>query len=434
MLNKIGQHLVEYSTNNDITSVSTEEEDCECNDSYHEDEFVNSNHADINSSPQNNSEISNLIVGFFSNFSERISQIFSAFTPLLSFLKDLSGTQSNEQLIQNFSNLLQSTNENVNGRNLMSRESREALNGLNTVVSHLQQSNSNINLSQIISQWRSTGDAQNLLHMAEQLERGGCTSLNESEARELRESFIRGLRTLARAIRNAEELGESYALEHLQNAANPLVDGVERAHEVSQQGDGRLTHEDRRFMGERLQECCEHVDEGRRNGIFNGLDNSVVDELNRWTDFVYDFLKDFFERLEEEREEDEKAQKEKQCQERCEEQEQIRVLHSLHKRAEKEKFKFRSLMNEAMREAFIALRAARAELNNVFINRAKHNREIEIARKEQNNFLYAENLYKRQSGLESYYKSFEQQLTYDLPPASVCEHESPFGFNLDICC
>ena len=391
---------------------------------HEEDEFISSD------SVQSGSEISNGISGIFNNFCERLSGIFNVFSPLLSFIKNLSDSQN---VINNFNNLLQSAEQNVNGQGLLSRESKQALDELTSTVSQLQQNNNNVNLGNIIAQWRATGNAQHLLQMAEHIEGGRCVSLNESELKELREAFISGLRSLARAIRDAEEKGESHALEHLHDAANPLVSGVERAHQASQREETRLTYEDRRFMEERLQESCDCVDEGMRNGVFNGLDRSVLNELNSWTNYVYDFLIDFFERIEKEREEEEKAEKEEQCKKRCEEKEEIRFLHALHKEAENKKLRFLSLMKQAIREANFALGIARAESNNVVVNHARHNMEIDRARREYGNSLCAEDMYKKQAGLESYFEGSEQDIVEALPPSSVC-NESPIGFIFDVHC
>ena len=359
-----------------------------------------------------------------------ISALGGIFSPLLSFIKNLSDSQN---IINNFSSLLQSAEQNVNGQGLLSRESKQALDELSNVVSTLQNNHSGtVDLGAIIARWRESGDAQHLLHMAEHLERGECISLNENELRELREVFIRGLRILARAIRDAENRGESYALEHLHDAADPLVCGVERAHQACHRENTRLTYEDRRFMGERLQECCDHVNEGIQNGVFSGLEHAVVDELNDWISYMYDFLRDFFEEIEEEREEEEKVEKEKQCKKRCEEKEEIRFLHALHKRAENEKLRFLSFMKKARMEANIAFAIARAELNNPVGNRARYNREIERANREYNRSLSAENSYGKYASSESLYEGMEEGIYSQLPPPSVCEPEFPsYSFNLD---
>lgn len=375
------------------------------------------------------SSITNLI----SSLTNRITDIFNIFSPLLSFIKNLTGGNK-EEAIQNFSNLLRNTEENINRQNLLSEQSRQAIRELSSVVSNLHNHHENINLGQIIARWRETRDAQHLLQAAEHLERGRCVSLNESELKELRESFIRGLRTLSRAIRDAESRGEHHAAEHLRSAADPLMTGVERAHEASQREDSRLTTDDKQFMGERLQESCECVDEGIRNGVFNGLDQSVVHELNDWTNYVYDFLKDFFEWIDRQREEEEKAEKKRQCKERCEKQEEIKILHALHKRAEDKKLIFLARMKRAMMEAYIALRGAQAALNRISPNRAKYHGEIETAKKEHNNSLYAENMYKKEAKREGSFEREEQIVTSDLPPASVCEHEFPLGFIFDVHC
>ncbi len=373
-----------------------------------------------------------------SNIGSRINEVFTSFTPLLSFVKNISSNnnssqENNEQLIDNFSNLLRATNENVAHKNLLSNESRNALNNLTSVVSHLNE-NDNVNLRSIIGAWRRSPQAQHLLQMAEHLESNRCTSLNTNEVRELREAFIRGLRTLAEAIRDAEERGEHHALEHLHNAANPLVDGVERADEASRRDNPHLTCEDKRFMGERLQESCHQIDEGVRNGVFNGLDHFVVHRLTSWTNYVYDMIKNFFEEIEEERKEEEKAEKEKQCEIRCEEQKEINILHALHKTAENKKFIFLSLMKKAMMEASITLKAARAALNNPVINYAKHYREIERARREEHRSLCDENDYKRYASNENYYQNLEEDICYQLPPSSVCEDEFSSFPNIDTHC
>ena len=393
-----------------------------------EDEFVSPESNEV-SDESTTSSITNLI----SSLANRMTDIFNIFSPLLSFIKNLTGG-SKEEVIQNFSNLLRNTEENISRQNLLSEQSRQAIHELSSVVSNLHNHHENINLGQIIAQWRDTRDAQHLLQAAEHLERGRCVSLNESELRELRESFIRGLRTLSRAIRDAENRGEHHAAEHLRSAADPLMAGVERAHETSQREDSRLTTDEKQFMGERLQESCECINEGTRNGVFNRLDQSIVHELNDWTNYVYDFLKDFFEWIDKQREEDEKAKKEEQCKKRCEEQERIRILHALHKRAENKKLMFLSHMKKAMMEAYIALKHAQAELNKIIVNRAKYHRENEIARKECNNSLYAENMYKKEANRENSFEYEEQRIISELPPASVCEHEFPLGFIFDVHC
>lgn len=413
---------------------------CSVNESNasEEDEFINP----ANPEPaQNRAEISNSFIRIFNNFRERFYGIFDMFSPLLSFTKNLIGEndttqpQNNEQLIKNFSGLLQSTRDRVTSQHLISRESQRALNELTSAVSHLQQNNNNIDLGSIIVQWRTTRNAQHLLQMAAHLEGGRCVSLNETQLRELRGAFIRGLRSLASAIKDAEERGEVHASEHLHNAANPLVSGVERAHEASQREDTGLTYDDRRFMGERLQESSEQVKEGVRNGVFNGLDDSIVHELDNWTNYIYDFITDFFEELEKEKEEDEeKAEKEKQCEQRHEEQKEIRFLHALHKSAEIKKLFFQSIMKKAILEANIAWRIVRNELNNIIVNHSRCKRETERAKREDNYSLGAEYLYKKEAGRESYFESSEQNLTENLPSALVCEHESSSGFIFDVHC
>ncbi len=433
MLNHIShRYTTEFFDNNSEYHLNDTVSDSACNCITHEDEFISSD------SVQSGSEISNSVTELFNNFCERLSKIFDLFSPLLSFTKNLTGEngtsqpQDSRQLIENFNNLLQSTKGGVTGQHLISRESQEALDELASTVSQLQQNNNNVNLGNIIAQWRETKNAQHLFDMANHIQSGRCVSLNEQQ--ELKEAFVKGLQTLAKAISDAEEKGELHALKHLHNAANPLVSGIERVHEASQKEETRLTYEDRRFMGERLQESCHYVDEGIRGGVFNGLDHSVLNELNSWTNYVYNFLTEFFERIEKEREEEEKAEKEEQCKKRHEEKEEIRFLHALHKEAENKKLRFLSLMKKAIMEAKSAFGIARAELNNIVVNRARHNMAIDRAEREHHNSLNAEDMYKKQAGLEAYFEGSEQDMIEALPPPSVCEHESPFGFIFDVHC
>lgn len=430
MLDGIGENRVKYKNYGHVSEHILNDTDC----NRSEDTFVNNQNC--------NTVVSN-VVCLFNDLGNRILRIFDAFSPLLSFTKNLSATEnsssaeSNKQLIENFSSLLQTTNQNIQSSRLISNESQNALNELTSIVSNLQQSNNNIDLGKIISNWRTTRDAQQLLHMAEYLENGRCASLNETQLRELRGAFIRGFRTLARAIQDAEERGEHSACEHLCSAAEPLVSGLERAHEASQRAASRLTHEDRRFMGEQLQESGDLVHEGITNGVFDRLDHSVVNELRDWANYVYDFVKDFFEWIEKEREKDEKAEKEEQCERRHKEQEQINILHALHKRAENAKFRFRSLMKKAIIEALAALQEARIALYKTVANHMRHNNmEIERAKKEYGKSLCAEYLYKKEADKENYFEYTEREIINNLPPSSVCEHESSLSglLNLDSHC
>ena len=446
MLNRVPEKRVGISTecssapflcriNNDENEILNRNESDDCD----KDKFVScNNHNSFNGQEiPEGSIVSDLISGIGSG----LTGIFETFSPLASFVKGVYETGSalvfgtNGQLIGNLSNILQATEQNVDRGNLISHESREALGELATVVSQLQQNNNNVDLGRVITNWRNTRDAQYLLHMADHIEGGNCTSLNEAQLGELREAFIRGLRTLARAIRDAEERGESNALQHLHRAADPLVSGVERAYEAGRRSEnGRLTCEDRRFMGERLQESCDCVDEGIRSGVFGGLDHSVLHELNNLTIYILDLLKDFFEEIEKEREEEEKAEKKRQCEERHYEEEQVRIFHELHKRAENKKNMFLSLMKKAMMEAFIASGIVKAELNNNVFNRARYIRAVEMARREYHRSFCSEDMYKRQASLEASFESSEQDLIESMPPASVCENESSLGFIFDTHC
>ena len=79
-------------------------------------------------------------------------------------------------------------------------------------------------------------------------------------------------------------------------------------------------------------------------------------------------------------------------------------------------------------------RIARNELNNTVVNYAKHDREIERARKEDSHCLGDENDYRRYASNESYYKSVENDLCDQLPPSSVCEPETTSFLDIDTHC
>ncbi len=371
----------------------------------------------------------NGIISTICNLGNSLCEIGGIFSPVVSFVKNLfSGTQSqsNEQIIEGFSSLLHATSEQAGG--LLSNESRSALSELTSTVENLQQSNGNVNLGSIIARWRETRDAQHLLQIAEQLENGACGSLSAEEVRELRSSFVNGLRTLTRAIRDAENRNEPEALEYLHRAADSLVCGVERADEACQRENPRLTCDDRAFMRGRLQECCDHIQEGRQSGAFHGLDHSICNELYAWADYTLNYLQ---QTEEEERARKEEEERREQCEERCEQESLREYLHVLHKRAEAKKLYYRSLMRRAQLD--LEIERARVRSQAIRTNSRLLLSEILLQHGRAN---AAESLARFYEGSEFGLMVEEGIISESMLPASVCEQPvlSGMGGSFNLCC
>lgn len=367
----------------------------------------------------------NGIISTICNIGSSLCELGSVFSPVVSFVKNLfSGTQSNEQIVEGFNSLLHEAGQRSEG--LLSSESRTALAELTSVVEELQEDNSNVNLGDIIARWRETRDAQHLLQIAERLESGGCESLNAEEVRELRNSFISGLRTLTRAIRDAESRDATQALEHLHSAADSLVSGVERAHEACQRENPRLTWDDRTFMRERLQESCDYIHHGMEDGSFDLLEHSICDELSSWADCILDYIVRTEEEEEREREEEERRD---ECEERCRQESLREYLHVLHKRAEQKKLFYRSLMRRA--EQDLAIERARARSQEIRTNRLLFEMLNNHGRVQA-----AESLSRLYAGQELGLIIDEAIISESMLPASVCDIPvfSGIGSSIDLCC
>ncbi len=403
-----------------------------------EDKFISSTNNNPDSiCTQNKSAGScvNHAVELFDNFCERLSGIAGAFSPLLLFAKNLAANndssqpQDNGQLIGNFGSLLQSTGVNVAGKHLVSRESQEALDEPAS-VSQLPQNNNNVNLTIIIVQWRDTRDAQCLLHMAHCIECGECVSLNESELMELRESFIRGLRALAAAIRDAEERGEYHALLYLHDTAEPLVCGVERAHEASQRECTKLTIEDRRFIAEQLQESCNYLERGICNGVFYGLCYSVFNELCNWTSCVYDFLKEFWQQLEKEEKERQEEARREECEERHRLEAKRQYLHAMYKREESKKLMYRALMKRAEMEMLFAM----TDIRRSIVNKKNPSFDLCNLMIAQHRFNLAGVMSRIASNSENALIQEENRVEDSMPPESVCDFSTSPVFDFNVHC
>lgn len=381
---------------------------------HREDEYISTA---SNNSESSNQSLFSTTVSLFSDIGCKISRAFDILSPILDFTKNFSQSNNNvqqedkERLVKDFSELLNGAKENLGG--LISNESKNALDKLAEVVSEAQNGNTNVDLGSIIARWRETRDAQLLIRMAEHLENGNCSSLNESQARELRQALVRSLRTLSRAIENAEERGEQQALSHLHSAANPIVDSVERAHEASQRDNTSLTLEDRGFIGERLSQSHHIIDEGLRTGVFNNLDCSIIQDLIEWNDLILKFLHDFIEEVEKARKREEEIA---QCEKRHEMERKAEDLHIRHIRAENEKIFYRTLKRKAEQEILILKMLARARGRNI-------NMTTEHIR-----YHSAESMEQSMANRETALINEEYEVDASMPSAEACSSEYINGF------
>ena len=231
--------------------------------------------------------------------SDAIKNIVKFFDPIIDLFNDINKLV--KEGIKLDSNTLKQEFEKLERNLLQYKAASETIEAVKKIK---EEDFSKVNLKELIEDWKKSKDNAQLLRIAKKIEAGECIKLNETE---LKQVFLKGLKSLYESIEEAKKKNNPKAVEKLEKAAKPIVDSVE----ITDKSKGeRLTNSEKKKIAGKLEESKSEVKELLEDKELSKCLSDTVSELASWFDYITDFLSDFWETI---RKEDEKREKERQC-------------------------------------------------------------------------------------------------------------------------
>lgn len=374
-----------------------------------------------------------IVTGAISGYILKLTSVFSPFVDFVNSAcptQETEGNRCEKKTVKDLTTVLKGVQAQINAdkelHNQLSPESRERLFRLFDTVSELSKREDlkNLDITQLIANWRQHRSTRALLHLSQRLRNGQCARFREER---LRETFIDSLESLAQALEEIRSHPPSenrdQAEQEITSAADHTVNAVERHNERG--GDENFTPEDRQYVGHELRETSRHVGNVIHNPTLSNFVQSCYSGLCSLVSSIHDFLTswldDFFE-------EQEVREKEKQCEERKEAKKEFHKLCNRHKIARRKAEIFREMMIEAKKKLLHFLKIRDEEKCKSQRNERKYNHAY--LQVDKFSVIHGElkNNYKLHGNREDFYKAKDDEVLSDMPPSTVCD---PSGTNLE---
>lgn len=361
--------------------------------------------------------------------SDTVKSMFNIFSPFIDLINGSTSTTDGPQSQEDkkvivedvtiaLNRAVRDVRENEELNKSMLPETKEALSQFYLKIEKLSQRQDlrNLDISQLIAEWRRDPNSAALLQMAQSIRQGQCAPFRN---RRLQEAFIRSLESLGNALEGLENQpqspGSQQAIQQIQNAANPIVDNVE-IHEQAD-GDANYTQQQRIRIQENFMESHNQV-----QGLINDPECSscisdISEMLEEYSNFIFNSIKELFEERKEEEERDEKARCKVLCEERKNDEKLIRENCKKY-RLKKSSVNVLSKKLEEMR--------LNVSFHNMLVSRVSKKRGVSLtdiesdARKSRLEYNNMEYRYRNEKGLEYYYKDQLTEILDEMSPSSEC--------------
>lgn len=360
---------------------------------------------------------------------KNISSIFSAFKPFTDLVKNLftssKTTETKPVTIDDVDAVFDGIDESLVKTGVkMSKVSEKSFDALRAEIETLKQSGvlKNKDLTPLFEQWKGSKDAEILLKIAERLEKGECVDFSDEK---LREHFIKSLRAIGRALKEAKEHPDANTIQgkkvinHLECAGDCQVDAAKKQQDIEGKGE-KLSTDDKKFIGEKIKKSKEHIEVITNDkDLHKFLSAETLHELVEYLHFCNSFLDCWFKELEKKEEE---KRKEEECEERCKKEQEIRVACEKKRQAEIQKQYYKTRLNEKELEVASLKRKFQHDLQVLLSEKNKTfvRHKISDGSKEKS---YLQSKTDEAAKKEYNYETQEDRLEASLPPASVCEHD-----------
>lgn len=374
-----------------------------------------------------------LICGGINTHVLKLTDIFTPFTNFVNSSGSTSSGKSEKKTVKDLANALKSVESQINEdkelNEKLSKESREKLQVLFSRMQELSKREDlqNMDVSQLIAQWRQTRSTRALLRLSQRLRNGQCVPFREER---LRENFVESLETLAKAL---EEISSHPPSENRDRAAQGIVQAVD--HTVSaverhdeRGGDENFTDEDKRSVGHHLKEASKHVENVVQDPALSYYVSSCYSSLCGLLTNIKGFLSCWLQEGEENCKEVKKRQEEL-----CEERKKTKInfdkacrKHLTEKRRAEN---FRLMMIDAKNRLSHFLGIRDDEKTKVSRNERKYQYAKNQIDKLCAEHKHSELKYISHGSNEDHYSTQEEEISSTIGPSYVCSQTS---LNLDI--
>jgi hypothetical protein len=371
------------------------------------------------------------IGGKLKTISNTITSMFTAFSPFINLLEKAipedgaSQPQEDEKItVKELTTALKQTGINIRRDEKLNEsmvpETKQALSDFYSKIEKLSQRKDleNLDITQLINEWRRDPNSILLLQMAQRIRNGQCAPFETPAARD---RFIRSLESLGNVIEHLENQPQSpqnqQALEQGYNIGNPLVENVD----IHQNSGGNYTQEDLNMMENNFTESRRRAQMLLNDPELSSSTSGISSILENYIGYITDLIQELCAEKEAEEERYEREKIKKLCEERKEYRKRIEEYSA-------EYSKKKTLVDRI----YDKLRQKELDLSfyNGLVNCLKRNRVRNISNIESNitrtrtDRFGVECEYNKEREKENFYKEEIIEMTEDSPPSYVCVENS----------
>ncbi|GEM_PF-4698747 len=362
--------------------------------------------------------------------SDTVSSMFNAFSPFINLINGATptsdGPQSQEDkkvIVKDVTIALEravrDVRENEELNKSMSPEAKKAISEFYLKIEKLSQRQDlkNMDISQLIAEWRRDPNSAVLLQMAQSIRQGQCAPFRN---RRLQEAFIRSLESLGNALEGLENQPQNAQTQQAiqqfnQTVVSPVIENMHIHQQAG--GDANYTQQQRIRIQGNFMESHNQV-----QGLINDPECSscisdISEMLEEYSNFIFNSIKELFEERKEEEERDERIRCKKLCEERKNDEKLIR------ENCKKYWIKKSSVnvLSKKLEEMQLNMSFHNMLVNRVSkragVNRTNIESDARKSRLEYNNMEYR---YRNEKELEYYYKDQLTEILNEISPSSEC--------------